>query len=207
MVWAIINQDISNATREFDESPSHRIVAVLGAAVVEEALLRAIEWRLRKDDKVTQRFFKPGGTLGNFQAKIQLGYLLGMYDKVAFDALSAIADLRNLFAHRLDINAFDAAAPKQTAHFARLALHKAYVAYPHPLFEGDSNFNVEQPKDLRETFVVNIKILLVLLMRDFRVHLPYSNQFHPLPPAPTVGAPVPETEEEARAKAGLDRSA
>jgi hypothetical protein len=153
-----------------------------------------------RSTSITERFFSWNGPMGGFNAKIQLGYLLGMYSKEALKTLLALADIRNVFAHKLTIHTFEANNPKLKEGLDRLILHTVYQWYPHPFYDGDSNIEVEAPTSARETFIVNLKILLVLLMRDLRLHLPHSNNFNPLPAAPGGRLDVPETEEETRQK-------
>jgi hypothetical protein len=64
-------------------------------------------------------------------------------------------------------------------HIAKLSLHTVYQRYPHPFHEGDS-IEVEPCPTNRDRFIVNARVLLVLFMRDMRLHLPNSNQFQPL---------------------------
>lgn len=214
MVWAVINEDIRKAIAEFADSPSDRVCAVVGAAIVENALFGALELRLRADDpsertfRPKKRFFAPSGPAGSLNAKIQLGYLLGMYDKTAVRALEAIASIRNLFAHKLSIVSFEEDDKLLKEGLENLKLHAAYKWYPHPLYEGDSNFEVEVPRNARDRFVINAKVLLVLFMRDHTMHLPFSNQFAPLTAAPSEEArEIPGTEEEALRKVPkLERS-
>ena len=139
MVWAVINEDIKNAISEFADSPSDRVCAIVGAAIVEEALRRALESRLLVGG-IRDRFFKPNRATGSFAVKIDLGYLLGMYDDKAFQALEAMAAVRNEFAHRLPIQSFDDAALQ--ANLVKLTLHTAYQRYPHPLHDGDCAFRL-----------------------------------------------------------------
>ena len=194
MVWAVINEQIGKAIAEFADSPSDRVCAVVGSAIVEEGLLRALDARLRADDPSERtffpkaRFFSSSGAMGSFHAKIQLGYLLGMYDKAAVRALEGISGIRNQFAHRLSIVSFDADDKVLKDGLDNLKLHDIYKRYPHPLYDGDADVDVEAPAGMRERFIVNARILLVVFMRDHRLHLPYSNQFQPLPNAPAAKA-------------------
>lgn len=100
MVWAIFNEPMFNAVGELTAAKSDRVVAIIGGAVVEEALLQAIELRMRKSS-VTKLLFKPTGALGGFWIKIELGYILQMYDKELRRTLLGISEIRNLFAHQM----------------------------------------------------------------------------------------------------------
>jgi hypothetical protein len=180
MVWAILNPAVSAAVDEFSKSPSDRVAAILGSALVEESLLRSLELRFRQSS-VKEVMFKPGGTLGDFFAKINLGYLLYMYERPAHSALLGIAGIRNVFAHQLSISRFDAEDAKLREGFERLSLHSQYKMYPAPFWDGDTEYSVEACNTRREIFVTNIKILLILLMRDMHVHVHHGNTPIPLP--------------------------
>jgi DNA-binding MltR family transcriptional regulator len=89
-----------------------RSVALVRTSVVEEHLRLAIERHfpgLATDPKVIDRIFDPmkNGPLSTFTARVDVAFALGIIGKGALTALKKIAEIRNLFAHRLEINAFD----------------------------------------------------------------------------------------------------
>ena len=53
------------------------------------------------------QIFGPNSALGSFSAKINLGYLMGLYSRDAYRELDCIRTIRNDFAHELHINSFD----------------------------------------------------------------------------------------------------
>jgi hypothetical protein len=180
MSWAFLNREMRLAVTEFTQLKSDRIAAVLGAAVVEQALLQALSTRLR-DSSVQETMFKPGGAFGDFFAKINLGYLLHMYESPAQSAMHGLAQIRNVFAHQLAVSSFKADLKPLNEGFDRLKLHTRYKKYPAPFWDGDTDNPVGECKDRREVFITNIKLLLFLLMRDLYVHLPHSNVAVALP--------------------------
>ena len=76
---------------------------------MEEALRNALECHLHRNKKLTDNLFRPSGALGSFATKIELGYLVGIYGEKGLRELSIIKDIRNAFAHRLDIDGFETA--------------------------------------------------------------------------------------------------
>jgi len=58
---------------------------------------------------VVNRLFDPmkNGPLSNFGAKIDISFALGILGNSARGTLKRVAEIRNLFAHRLDIRSFD----------------------------------------------------------------------------------------------------
>ncbi len=193
MVWAILNDDIHAAVNEFIDSPSSRVVAVLGGGVVEEALLQSLALRLRQSS-VQDTFFKPNGPMGGFASKIDLGYLLHMYDKTTRAALEGISEIRNIFAHRLRITSFEHEDTKLADAFnKKLRLHVGLMEFPHPFQQGGSGHRIKPPKSRRDIFLVNIQIVLALLMRDTRAHSPYSNESRLLATPPANAREPPHT--------------
>ncbi|WP_153064519.1 hypothetical protein [Agrobacterium sp. LAD9] len=89
-----------------------RSVALVQTSVVEEHLRSAIERHfpgLATDPKVIERIFDPmkNGPLSTFTARVDVAFALGIIGKGALTTLKKIAEIRNLFAHRLEINSFD----------------------------------------------------------------------------------------------------
>ncbi len=89
------------------EGLSHRAAAVVGGAFVEEHLTHVLQSRMVRDEKVIEERFAPGRAFGDFGAKIDLGYLMGVYSKQAHKELITIKRIRNNFAHQLQVNSFD----------------------------------------------------------------------------------------------------
>lgn len=99
---------------------SDRAVGIIAGSAVESALGHAIQNRLHDHPDVITSLFRPGGPLGAFSNKIDLGLLLGVYGKPTHRELITIKDIRNAFAHDLSINSF--AEQKITALCSNLSL-------------------------------------------------------------------------------------
>jgi hypothetical protein len=132
--------------------------------------------------------------LGGFRSKIEVGYLLCAYEKPVRLALIGISEIRNFFAHNLEIKEFTGPNSKLDESFAKLSLHTIYSTYPSPFWDGPSEFDVESVSDRRSQFIINLKLVLIFLMRDMKRHEIYSNEPKALPPPPPRGTPLPEFE-------------
>lgn len=88
-------------------SATDRAAAIVGGSIVELALQSALEAQLHRDEELTNSLFRPSGALGAFAAKISLGFLVGIYGQDGRKELTIIKNIRNAFAHRLDIDGFD----------------------------------------------------------------------------------------------------
>jgi len=161
MVWSITSKDEESAILEILETGSPRIVAIVGSAILERRLEQSLRLRLRRGDTVN-KLFKPAGALGSFAAKIDLGYVLHMYGKDEHAALTGISEIRNLFAHRLDMS-FGAECVH--APIGKLKLHTQRSHYPAPLWDGDTEVEIESPKNHIALFLVNLRIALAVLVQ------------------------------------------
>jgi hypothetical protein len=173
-MWFQLNQQQKDAVLELERSNSERIVAVVGGALLDQSLQVAVELRMRQDKDALRKVFKPNGPMGG-QNKVDLGYLLYMYEKDVRDVLTAIFTIRNYFAHNLTMS-FDTDHPEMVKALSLLTLHHQNANYPDPSDTGSMDDApigiVESNKD---RFIANLKIALILLARDHDAHLPYQN--------------------------------
>ena len=86
---------------------SDRANAVVGGAFVELHLTHFLKSRMVKDRKVIEEMFKQSQAFADFGAKVDLGYLIGVYSKRAHKELTTIKRIRNYFAHQLDLKSFE----------------------------------------------------------------------------------------------------
>ncbi|MFC3704467.1 hypothetical protein ACFOOL_06840 [Devosia honganensis] len=102
-MWAI-PEDLN----EQFEASTDRAAAIVGGAYVEECLLRALKWHLHKDTKHFDRLFHHSGPLSSFEMRIRIAVLVGLINGEFAHDLLIIKDVRNEFAHKLDLQSFDA---------------------------------------------------------------------------------------------------
>jgi hypothetical protein len=177
MSWAIFNKEQQIALDELEDiesPPSDRVLAIVSAALLEESLFRALDIRLRQNTNVKDKAFKMTGILGNLGAKIDVAYLLYMFEKPTRQSMEAIAGIRNFFAHNLVAN-FDSEDEKLRAHLKNLKLHEGKTYYPNPFIRGDSDQRIENVKTSREALIVNLKLCLFELLADVSRHQHGSN--------------------------------
>ena len=189
MVWAILNPDQSNALNEIVECKSDQIAAILGAAMLDDSLRHALEYQLRPST-MTGQLFKPNRALGNTAPKIDLAYLLYAIDKPMMRAMQGISEIRNRFAHNLSMSFGDESINEA---FSKLTLHVGVTHYPHP-FRSEAHIEIEPCPTRLAQFIVNLKICLIHLMKDFQEHAPHSNWPVPIfSSAPPAASTSPET--------------
>jgi DNA-binding MltR family transcriptional regulator len=181
MTWAVLLEDnytrgvIELLTEAAKPSGSERVVAVVGGALLEEAVDRTLRERLIDDPGVIKNLLKADRPLGNIAPQIDLLYLLGAFDDRTRGALKGLAHVRNFFAHSTSAS-FDSLDKDSTDAVKRLVLHEGKTHYPHHLFGPDSGVSIESVTSRRDQFVVNLKIGLITLMRDRISHHDHSNR-------------------------------
>ncbi|MBY5366653.1 hypothetical protein HFO91_01560 [Rhizobium leguminosarum] len=106
---AVVSQGeaMRQARREADRS-----IAIVHVTVVEEFLRSAIERYFpgrHSDPEIIDRLFDPMryGPLNTFTARVDIAFALGIVGSGARKALKLIAEIRNKFAHKLEIHSFD----------------------------------------------------------------------------------------------------
>jgi DNA-binding MltR family transcriptional regulator len=98
--------------------------------MIENRLHRAMLAKFRRDAPTEAKLFRPSGPLGSFSVKIDLAFLLGMIGPEARDDLVILKDIRNRFAHDLNVKDFLSRAIKDKA--ANFTLLESYVAETDP---------------------------------------------------------------------------
>ncbi|MBX3516017.1 MAG: hypothetical protein KF815_03645 [Rhodospirillales bacterium] len=174
MTWAIFGDLHLRGIEEIFRSGSQRVMAIVGGALLDDALRRTLAERLRNDKDITNKLLKVNGALGNTGPKIDLLYQLYAFEKPIKDALCGLTEVRNYFAHNLDAS-FDSKAQKMVSAMKSLTLHDGKTHYPHHLYNQDSEQQIEQVRNNQDRFLVNLKLCLIALMRDRVSHFTWSN--------------------------------
>jgi DNA-binding MltR family transcriptional regulator len=181
MTWAVLPSDkytravIELLMEAAKPSGSDRVVAVVGGALLEEAVNRTTRERLINDPNVVKNLLDPERPLGNIAPQIDLLYLLGAFDDRTRKALKGLVRVRNFFAHHTDAS-FDSLDKDFTDAMKPLVLHEGKTHYPDHRFGPDSKAPIEPVTSRRDQFVVNLKLGLIALMRDRICHHEHSNK-------------------------------
>src|SRR5262249_1531034 len=135
MTWAVLPGDkytravIELLIEAAKPSGSERVMAVVGGALLEEAVNRTLSERLINDPRVIKNLLNPDRPLGNVAPQIDLLYLLGAFDDGTRKALKGLAGVRNFFAHNTDAS-FDSLNEDFVDAMKRLVLHEGKSYYP-----------------------------------------------------------------------------
>jgi DNA-binding MltR family transcriptional regulator len=104
--WFLTEKVSMDAVSELNtETP--RAAAVVGAAIIDAALTATLLEHFREGQTREQLFNPSGGRLGDYDTKKKLAYLRGIISTQAAKDIGTIGQIRNKFAHRLDITSFD----------------------------------------------------------------------------------------------------
>ena len=104
-------------------------------------------------------------------------FMLYAFEKPVRDTLYGVAEIRNFFAHNLDAS-FDSKDKHLTDAMDKLCLHEGRKVYPHHIYDGDTKLPIEDISTTRDKFLVNLKLCLIMLMRDRMSHETWSNKSH-----------------------------
>jgi len=173
--WCIINPAQILAIGEVEHSKWERVAALVICAMLDQSLRASIGCRLRSDKDLIRKVFTPNGTLGDTTRKVDIGYLLKIFEKDIHGALTGITEIRNLFAHNLSMH-LDSAEPRMAQAVKKLKLHQGMTEYPHPCLERSSNIAIEPIITKLDQLIVNAKICLVILNGDYYKQNPGSEE-------------------------------
>jgi hypothetical protein len=76
-----------------------RAAAIIACGYLDRSLEHAVRSKLRDDRRLLNKFFGGMGPLATFSAKIDMGFLLDLYDEDYLSCLHSIRKIRNLFSH------------------------------------------------------------------------------------------------------------
>lgn len=181
MTWAIFPGDkhlravIELVSAGLQPSGSERIVAVVGGTLLDEAVTHTLRERFINDPGMVDNLFNVDRPLSNLGPKIDVLYLLGAFDHQTRRVLKGLVGVRNFFAHHLDAS-FDSLDKEILKAMSRLTLHENRTHYPHHLYGPDGKHGIEPITNKKIQFVVNLKLGLIVLMRDRLSHETYTNQ-------------------------------
>lgn len=129
----MVNGDSLDYASVFNEllDSSDRAVAVVGGALVDELLGRALKEFMRQSDGL-DTLFKDRGPLSTFSSKIDLGYYLGCYGTEVHQDLNILRKLRNNFAHDLDAKFANQSIADRVSNFSLARRYAVNLSAPDP---------------------------------------------------------------------------
>jgi hypothetical protein len=164
------------------ESDSDRAVGLVGGALVESLLDEVLVAHTVQGETTTallRSHIAPAGALGAFSLKIHLAHLMSLYSQTVYEDLKDIKEVRNRFAHRLEIDSFSHPEVKDRCLRLRLPERHAFDRNKYNLpqdlreilktrddtgyFVGLLDFD-ETMEDARKRFVLTVQILFNILI-------------------------------------------
>lgn len=104
-VWSFLSDDERSLMRVLDFD-SDRAIALIVGSMIENRLKDTILERMVRNDEIENELFRASGALGPFSTKIHLARLMGLVSEDAYKDLVRLKDIRNRFAHYLNIRDF-----------------------------------------------------------------------------------------------------
>jgi hypothetical protein len=144
-------------------SGSDRATAIVGCALLDEALRRAICLRLLPETNTLDHLFAPRGGLSGIEAKIQMAFVLGIFNKETRDNLFALNTIRNRFAHKPEIHSFDSVTLGQLIDKLTLA-HRRHA--PEDIYGRANPDGIGRDASKRETVIFVIRRVLYYFVLD-----------------------------------------
>ena len=150
ITWAIFpGNEREQAVIELVTAGSERVIAIVGGALLEQAVDRTLRERLLNVPELVNSLLLVDRPLGNMGPKIDLLRLLGAFDERTHKAMKGIARVRNFYAHHLDAS-FSSQNKDIAKAMSQLTLHRNRTHYPHHLFGSDSDIAIEPISSERE---------------------------------------------------------
>jgi DNA-binding MltR family transcriptional regulator len=116
-MWLTVDADEIAAINEL-ETATDRAVGIVVGSIVESRLTDIIKRCFVqnpakiKGEPVEKLMFQSSGPIGAFASKIRLAYLIGLIGEQFFRELETMKNIRNEFAHHLEIGSFDVLSVK-----------------------------------------------------------------------------------------------
>lgn len=175
MVWPIFgdHQLKLNSINRIMSSPDDLVVAIIGGAMLEEAVERTLIERMRQSDTGYDRLFEPTKPLSSTSAQIDALYMLWGLEPHVRKSMLELYRVRNFFAHNLAAT-FESKEKRLIKALNGLKLHLNLTHYPDARFGTPTSKPIEPVKTNRDKFIVNLKLCLNYLMQDRCKHISFS---------------------------------
>jgi hypothetical protein len=181
MTWITLS-DADKPILEEIEKQTDRAAALIATSYLEDRLVEAIKARTVRDQNVEKDMFRNSGPLGSFSAKIDLGFMLGLYDGVVRKMLHTVRDIRNEFAHVAQPRDFNS---QRIADLCKNISISLDLRMKNKTTGQTVEFKLDPDGSPRTAFMNAIKYLLLVAEMETK-HLPLRT-----PPAPLVASPQP----------------
>jgi DNA-binding MltR family transcriptional regulator len=178
-MWTVRDPSIDWPIIDEIEKAGDRAAAILAASMIEDRLEKAVKTFLHEDKEITPAMFEGLGPLASFSAKARMGFVLGIYGEPMLKTLNRIGQIRNRFAHELEVNSFT--HPKVSGIVSLLDPSSIIQKVSHEKIKGafaGTSIAIKPAKD-RQRFIDTIQVTLMLLelYRTYSEHKPHTPSF------------------------------
>jgi hypothetical protein len=109
-MWITIQPEKDRAIFDEIHRMDDRAAAIISCGYLERSLEAAVRSKLKDDKKILNKFLRGMGPLATLSAKIDMAFLLDLYDDDYLKCLHSVREIRNLFSH--DPNPLHFSAPE-----------------------------------------------------------------------------------------------
>jgi DNA-binding MltR family transcriptional regulator len=156
---------LEHITRSLHElnAQSDRSAAIVATAILDLSLTETLTVFLHKNKQITKNFFAIGGPVGDLGPKINLAFLTGLIGEFTWRDLVTVKDIRNKFAHRLDVSDFNSRSIASLSCKLKIAEIRTFDTDDGKVFPRGCWMSVENRKEVlanpRERFLLTIHVL------------------------------------------------
>lgn len=145
---------------------SDRVIAVVGAAYLDDCVESLLRAALRDDFDAVDGLVGQFGPLGSNGARARLAYCLGLVSRDHYDDLRRVADIRNKFAHNYRLRTLDASPVRELC--AQLRQPAAFASMTSTVIVGgESEHAIRYAKEItatpRQQYETTIRMLFITL--------------------------------------------
>ena len=145
---------------------SDRAAAIVAATVLDLVLTSALKEFLQSHPKVADPFLAITGPVGDFGAKIDLALLVGLVDGAVHRDLITVKDVRNYFAHKLNVSSFESDAIADLSKNIKIAESRSHEGPEGYNFVGTTSMSIgikDREKilsDPRDRYLLSVQLLI-----------------------------------------------
>lgn len=156
------------------EGASDRATAIVSCAFLDDYLQQILKSYLTEDsESANKKLYGNNGPLSTFSSKITLSYRLGLISQFEYKQLNILRTIRNLFAHDVSANSFDA------PNIRSILMSNIPDEDLLPPMEIPLNYKQNSPLE-NPTISSPSKLELIEIPESDEIHEKLANKFPPL---------------------------
>lgn len=99
-----MNENLISFHKQFNYDDNDRAIVIAGMSFVDDLFLNILESFFPENSKTVENLLSHRGALGTYGTRADIIYCLGLIDKVIKNDLDILGQIRNKFAHKINIS-------------------------------------------------------------------------------------------------------